>query len=92
MVWVSAASGWEVAIKQALGKLRLDGSFVEMVADSDLLELPVTLRHAEQLVSLPSHHADPFDRMLIVQARSEGATIVTHDQQFEPYDVALLRV
>ncbi len=92
VVWVSAASGWEVAIKQALGKLRLDGSFVEMVADSDFLELPVTLRHAEQLISLPSHHADPFDRILIVQARSEGATIVTHDQQFEPYDVALLRV
>jgi PIN domain nuclease of toxin-antitoxin system len=92
VVWVSAASGWEAAIKQGLGKLRLADSFPWMVDDSDFDELPVTLRHAEQLARLPPHHADPFDRMLIAQARVEGATIVTHDPQFERYEVPIVHV
>ena len=92
IVWVSAASGWEVAIKQSLGKLTLADSFRSMVEDSDFDELPVTLRHAEHVFVLPPHHADPFDRMLIAQARIEGATVVTHDPQFEQYDVPLVRV
>ena len=92
VVWVSAASGWEAAIKQGLGKLSLADSFLWMVEDSDFDELPVTLRHAEQVAMLPPHHTDPFDRMLIAQARVEGATIVTHDPQFERYDVPVLRV
>ena len=92
IVWVSAASGWEVAIKQSLGRLRIQDSFAGMVLDSDFLELPVTLEHAEQLVSLPEHHSDPFDRMLIAQARVEGATLVTHDRQFEAYDVPVVWV
>jgi PIN domain nuclease of toxin-antitoxin system len=92
VVWVSAASGWEAAIKQGLGKLRLADSFPWMVDDSDFDELPVTLRHAEQVARLPPHHADPFDRMLIAQARVEGATIVTHDPQFERYEVPIVHV
>jgi PIN domain nuclease of toxin-antitoxin system len=92
IVWVSAASGWEIAIKQGLGKLSLADSFRSMVENSDFDELPVTLRHAEQVVALPPHHADRFDRMLIAQARVEGATVVTHDPQFEQYDVPLVRV
>ena len=92
VAWVSAASGWEVAIKQSLGKLRLDDSFAAMVADSDFQELPVTLAHAEELPALPPHHTDPFDRMLIAQARVEGATVVTHDRQFDGYDVPILWV
>jgi PIN domain nuclease of toxin-antitoxin system len=90
IVWVSAASGWEAAIKQGSGKLRLDDSFSKMVRSSDFLELTITLRHTEQLLSLPSHHGDPFDRMLIAQAQVEGATLVTHDRHFEPYDVSVL--
>ena len=92
VVWVSAASGWEVAIKQGLGKLSLADSFRWMVEDSDFIELPVTLRHAEQVAELPPHHADPFDRMLLAQASIEGATIVTHDPQFERYDVPVVLV
>lgn len=92
IVWVSAASGWEATIKQGLGKLRLDDSFSEMVSSSDFLELSVTLKHTEQLLALPSHHTDPFDRMLIAQAQVDGATIVTHDRHFEPYDVPVLWV
>ena len=89
-VWVSAASGWEAAIKQALGKLSLSDSFASMVGASEFLELPVTLRHAEQLSSLPPYHTDPFDRMLIAQAHVEELSVVTHDRQFEPYDVRVL--
>jgi PIN domain nuclease of toxin-antitoxin system len=92
VVWVSAASGWEVAIKQGLGKLSLADSFQWMVEDSHFDELPVTLRHAEQVAALPSHHADPFDRMLVAQATVEGATIVTHDPQFARYDISVIRV
>lgn len=92
IVWVSAASGWETAIKQGLGKLQLADSFQWMVEDSDFDELPVTLRHAEQVRALPAHHADPFDRMLIAQARVEGASLVTHDPHFARYDVPIVRV
>lgn len=86
------ASSWEAAIKQGLGTLRLADSFRWMVEDSDFEELPVTLRHAEHVAMLPTHHADPVDRMLIAQARVEGATIVTHDPQFARYDVPVVRV
>ena len=92
IVWVSAASGWEVAIKQTLGKLKLADSFAAMVGDSQFDELPVTLRHAEQVATLPAYHADPFDRMLVAQAQVEGATVVSHDRQFERYDVTMLWV
>lgn len=61
-VWVSAVSGWEVAIKRGLGTLHLRDSFRSMVEASRFGELPVTLRHAEQLAELPAHHTDPFDR------------------------------
>jgi PIN domain nuclease of toxin-antitoxin system len=92
LVWVSAVSGWEVAIKQALGKLRLADSFASMVAASEFDELVLTLRHTERLVALAPHHRDPFDRMLIAQAQVERATLVTHDRQFKPYDVPTIWV
>jgi len=87
LVWVSAASGWEVSIKRALGKLELSEPFASMVASSDFVELPIRLAHTEEIAALPTHHTDPFDRMLIAQARVERATIVTHDRQFGLYDV-----
>lgn len=92
IAWVSAVSGWEVAIKQSLGKLRLAESFVSMVKASEFEEIALTLRHAEQLLALPHHHTDPFDRMLIAQAQVEGVTIVTHDRKFEPYNVPIVWV
>lgn len=91
VVWVSAVSGWEVAIKQTLGKLRLRGQFSSLVAAGGLSELALSLRHADRLAELPLHHADPFDRMLIAQASVERLTVVTHDRQFERYDVPILR-
>ena len=90
MVWVSATAGVEVAIKMALGRLRLEESFRIMIAADDFSELALTLRHAEELERLPMHHGDPFDRVLVAQARVEGATIVTHDRAFEAYGVPVI--
>lgn len=89
-VWVSAASAWEVAIKVALGKLKIPGPFTEAVEQSQFSALPIEFEHAALVGRLPHHHADPFDRMLIAQAIVEGATVVTHDARFEAYAVPLL--
>jgi len=91
-VWVSAASAWEVSIKIALGKLRPPGPFAEAVEASGFGQLPVTFRHAAGAGTLPPHHRDPFDRMLVAQAQIEDFTLVTHDDVFERYGIALLRV
>jgi PIN domain nuclease of toxin-antitoxin system len=90
VVWVSAASGWEVAIKSALGRLRLSEPLAVTVAAADLTELPVTLAHAARLAELPPHHTDPFDRMLVAQALVEGATLVTRDTALGAYGVRVL--
>ena len=90
VVWVSAATGIEVAVKIALGRLRLPEPFRIAIASDDFTELPMTLRHAEELERLPLHHGDPFDRVLIAQARVEGATIVTNERAFEPYGTPII--
>lgn len=92
LVWVSAASAWEVALKLGLGKITLAEPFAGMVADSEFTELPVAFTHAERFAALPQHHRDPFDRMLVAQAQVEGATLVTHDRQMKPYDVPVVWV
>lgn len=89
-VFVSAASAWEAAIKIALGRLRLSASFADGVAHSDFTPLPITFVHAAALGELPPHHRDPFDRMLVAQARVERLTLVTHDHLFEAYGGALI--
>ena len=85
MVYVSAVSGWEIMIKVALGRLRLDEPFPALLAADDFTELPMTLAHADALGSLPAHHTDPFDRAIVAQAAVEGAVLVTHDRAFAPY-------
>ena len=92
VVFISAASAWEVAIKVGLGKLRIPGPFGEAVEASQFSALPIGFEHAALIARLPRHHSDPFDRMLIAQAIVEGATVVTHDPQFEAYAVPLLTV
>ncbi len=90
VVWVSAVSGWEVAIKVALGRIRLAEPFDVLIAADDFTELPLTLAHAAQLSTVAPRHADPFDRALLAQARVEQATLVTHDRTLEPYGVPIL--
>ena len=86
---VSAASVWEISIKQANGRLDAPVDLLATIAD-DFATLPMTAGHAMAAGRLPPHHADPFDRMLIAQARVEGLTLVSVDRRFADYDVALL--
>ena len=86
----SAVSLWELAIKQALGKLRLPDSLTSRLAEEGFREVPVTAAHGLLAGELPRHHNDPFDRMLVAQARSEGLTIVTADPRIAAYDVPVL--
>ena len=90
-VYVSAVSGWEIAIKTALGRLRPLRTVAEAIDDSGFEELPVRLRHALVLATLPQHHRDPFDRMLVAQAQVDGLTLVTRDAAFAAYDTPLVR-
>jgi PIN domain nuclease of toxin-antitoxin system len=91
---LSAASSWEIAIKWAIGRLELPeapGSYIPSRLILNGVEgLPVHHHHALEVASLPRHHSDPFDRLLIAQARVEGATLITADPQFRPYDVELM--
>jgi len=90
IVFVSAASAWEAAIKAALGRLELPDTVESGVEDSGFEKLPITFSHAEATGLLPPHHNDPFDRMLVAQARAEGLTLVTHDRKLKLYDVPIL--
>lgn len=89
-VLVSAASVWEIAIKRALGKLTVPDDLGPVLAAVSFSPLPISLEHASLAGSLPPHHRDPFDRMLIAQAQLESLTIVTRDARFARYGVQLL--
>ncbi len=90
--YVSAATVWEIAIKIALGKLEFQGEMTEQLALNNLLSLAVTVPHALVAGALPVHHSDPFDRMLIAQAKIESLTLMTHDPRLRDYDVPVLVV
>jgi PIN domain nuclease of toxin-antitoxin system len=87
---VSVATLWELAIKQSTGKLTVDGDLREHLKLQAFSELPVLGDHALAVRDLPAHHRDPFDRLLIAQARCEGLTIVTSDRAFAAYDVPIM--
>jgi len=90
LVYVSAASAWEMSIKRAKGRLDSPTDVVDAIAANGFRELPVEVAHAQSVGSLPPRHADPFDRILIAQAQLEGLTIVTRNRAFEAYEVPLL--
>jgi PIN domain nuclease of toxin-antitoxin system len=86
----SAASAWEIAIKRAIGKLSAPDDLLEVVEKSGLAWIPIGEREAYEAGSLPMHHRDPFDRLLIAQARSRSATLVSSDPIFDRYGVSRL--
>lgn len=90
VVMVSAVSAWEISIKKALGKLDAPDDLEHQVQAGGFLPLPISIAHGIAAGQLVRHHEDPFDRMLIAQARVEGLTILTRDKRFADYDVALL--
>lgn len=93
-LFLSAASAWEIAIKYALGKLPLPEPPTEYVPTrlrtSGASPLPVEHRHALHVATLPHHHRDPFDRLLIAQAQLNDLTLLTADPQFSSYRVEIL--
>jgi PIN domain nuclease of toxin-antitoxin system len=92
-VCVSVASFWEMTIKAALGKLRVDMDEASVLFRRyGVIILPIELSHVKAVATLAHHHRDPFDRMLVAQAKHEGLTIVTSDRTIPLYGVPVLEV
>ena len=88
---VSSATFWEIAIKVSIGKYVIDEElsafFDRQMAVNDFTLLPITSKHAAAVASLPFHHRDPFDRMLIAQAIVEQVSVLSNDRAFDMYPV-----
>lgn len=95
-VLVSAASTWELAIKSGLGRITLPAPVDQWIASAiealDASGIAVEHSHAAAVASLPLHHHDPFDRLLVAQATALRSTLVSSDRAFESYDVELLLI
>ncbi|MDQ7016131.1 MAG: type II toxin-antitoxin system VapC family toxin [Gammaproteobacteria bacterium] len=93
-LYLSLISLWEIQIKAQLGKLHLQSSWQKMLevqrVENGLQTLPLSENHIKQLGQLPSHHKDPFDRLLIAQAQTEEMLLVSADGVFTAYDVDLI--
>jgi len=87
VVYVSAASAWEIAIKRALGKLDAPTDLGAVLRAYRFTALDVTIDHGLGVEALPPLHRDPFDRMLVAQARTEDLTLVSDDARLAAYDV-----
>jgi PIN domain nuclease of toxin-antitoxin system len=89
---ISVASCWEIAIKAGLGKLKLGEPVLDLltreIARNNFELLPITLVHAASVESLPPHHRDPFDRLLVIQSLAEGIPIVSVDKALDAYGIA----
>lgn len=91
-VYFSAASAWELEIKAATGKLELPEDWLAAAERTGFLEIPVTAAEAQDSARLPQHHRDPFDRVLVAQARRRGLELATRDPLLSAYDVPILAV
>ncbi|MEM6454783.1 MAG: type II toxin-antitoxin system VapC family toxin [Acidobacteriota bacterium] len=87
VVWASAASAWEISIKAKLGKLKIPGNLFETVQASGIGWISVEPEEAYAAGQLPMHHRDPFDRLLVVQARTRSAHLVSRDGVLDGYEV-----
>ena len=91
-VFVSAVSLWEIWLKQSLGKLTLPADFDEKLTGESFESLPLMAAHTRGVAAMPWHHRDPFDRMLIAQARVAGLKLVTADEVAAAYGDSVLLV
>lgn len=89
-VRLSAASVWEIGIKRKIGRLEVPEDYLDAVDAGEIDLLPITAQHAEIAGALPRHHDDPFDRMLVAQAKSDDLTLLTADRRLTDYDVPVL--
>ena len=91
---LSVVSGWEIAIKQHLGMLRvsgdLDAYLSAQLRDNAIRVLPIYLSHAVRVADLPDHHQDPFDRLLVAQAEVEGVPLVSTDPEISRYQIEVV--
>ena len=91
IIYVSAASAWEIAIKKSLGKLQAPDDLAMQIKAKGFIPLFIDIPHALTVESLPWHHQDPFDRILIAQAIYEHLTIITRDRKFNVYEIDLIK-
>jgi PIN domain nuclease of toxin-antitoxin system len=91
-VYVSSATIWEIAIKQAIGKISQPADLPDLVRSSGFREMRISFEHAITAGRLPLLHRDPFDRMLVAQAKCENLTLVTRDAHCQKYEVDVLVV
>jgi len=93
-IYISKATLWEMAIKISLGKLKLSIPFKELetyLENNNFIILDYNFSHLKELLTLPFHHSDPFDRLIIAQALVEELTIISQDKWFDSYPVKLLK-
>ena len=91
LVFVSAASAWEIAIKKSLGKLQAPEDLAIQIEAKRFTPLAININHVLAIEKLPSHHQDLFDRILIAQAICENLTLVTRDRKFFAYDIKTIK-
>ncbi|MDO5502089.1 MAG: type II toxin-antitoxin system VapC family toxin [Actinomycetia bacterium] len=87
---ISVVSFAEMGIKAAVGKLDIPGDIAARIADAGVRSLALSPEHALAVASLPVHHRDPFDRMIIAQAMAEGLTVVSADARFQDYGIDVI--
>jgi len=90
IICVSLISLWGISIKQNIGRLDIPEEFFEVVSQGGFEMLPLTTSQIEEYRTLPLHHRDPFDRMLIIQARQQKLIFITRDSQISKYDVEIV--
>ncbi len=89
-VYISAASVWELGIKAAKGNLTLPEKYLESLMNDGFATLDVTMRHAQVSADLPMIHSDPFDRMIIAQARSDDLVLISADRHIRRYNIKVI--
>lgn len=89
-VFASAVSFWEIAIKQSLNRISVPHNFLEIVRKNNFEILSIEPEHTLGILDLPGHHGDPFDRLLIAQAKYNGLDVITRDKAFKKYPVDII--
>ncbi len=90
LIVVSSASLWECAIKASVGKLDLPEDFFNFIPEAGYEVMPIRISHLNVYRTLPMHHRDPFDRMLVAQAQAEALTLISRDPEIAKYEIEIL--
>ena len=91
LLFTSSVSFWEMAIKSSIGRLNLPNNIIELLKNEKIDTIPLTAEDALAVADLPVLHNDPFDRMLVVQAKRHDMILVTRDNKLAEYPVAILK-